>query len=538
MGMEAKLSVKDILCTKHFKDAKVVAGHDGLQRLIRWVHVLEVTAIDDLLHGNELILSTGVGWKEGHVSFYSLVEEFIRCNAAGICIELGTYISEIPPTIIELANKHGFPIITFAKQVKFIDITHEIHSLLIQRHYQILTDLEHYSNSLNQLLLSSSPHRKILHLLHDQLKVTVYYIPAKGDVEVIPLQKSSEKMTCTASLKEHLTAKPNVSCQPVQAGNHIFADLFIVSADRELTQLDHLILNRSATALAQIRMRDLYFEEQRREEDGHWISSWLKGEYSEVQLQSYLLDMNATLNVNSCTVMLFKTNQIAKVKTEFTYYKMYARTIFERKGIYPFMHIEKDTVIFILVNMRKDSDFKCRVQEVIQHLREGKFANKEQFSQSEWSVGKIVTKLSLIKNSYHTAKETMNLRKQLPNELLDYFYEDLYIFRLVLAAQDQGVLQDFIYDYIGPVLEHDQGTNGELLKTLKVYLRCKGAKKETAEQLHIVRQTLYHRLERLYELIGQDFMEPYKRQAIEASIAAYDYTSASKLPNEYQIKFS
>ncbi|MFP3846118.1 helix-turn-helix domain-containing protein, partial [Priestia filamentosa] len=64
-----------------------------------------------------------------------------------------------------------------------------------------------------------------------------------------------------------------------------------------------------------------------------------------------------------------------------------------------------------------------------------------------------------------------------------------------------------------------------------------GAKKETAEQLHIVRQTLYHRLDRLYELIGRDFMEPYKRQAIEASISAYEYASASKFSYEYISKF-
>ena len=62
--------------------------------------------------------------------------------------------------------------------------------------------------------------------------------------------------------------------------------------------------------------------------------------------------------------------------------------------------------------------------------------------------------------------------------------------------------------------------NGELLKTLNIYLQCKGSKTETAEQLHIVRQTLYHRLDKIYELIGNDFMESYKRQAIEVAISA------------------
>ena len=55
-----------------------------------------------------------------------------------------------------------------------------------------------------------------------------------------------------------------------------------------------------------------------------------------------------------------------------------------------------------------------------------------------------------------------------------------------------------------------------------MYLQCKGSKTETAEQLHIVRQTLYHRIDKIYELIGNDFMDPYKRQAIEVAISAYE----------------
>ena len=40
---------------------------------------------------------------------------------------------------------------------------------------------------------------------------------------------------------------------------------------------------------------------------------------------------------------------------------------------------------------------------------------------------------------------------------------------------------------------------------------CNGSKKETAEQLYVVRQTLYHRLEKLEELLGTDFMASPKR---------------------------
>ena len=154
MNFDVKLSMHEILQNKYFRDAKVIAGKAGLYRPVRWVHVLEVTSIENLLSGNELILSTGIGWKGDKEVLGSLVQQSIDANAAGLCIELGPYISTVPQEVIELADSHDFPLIVFFKEVRFIDITQEIHSLLIKKHYQILSDLEEYSNRLNQLLLS------------------------------------------------------------------------------------------------------------------------------------------------------------------------------------------------------------------------------------------------------------------------------------------------------------------------------------------------------------------------------------------------
>ncbi|MCP5972660.1 helix-turn-helix domain-containing protein, partial [Klebsiella pneumoniae] len=50
-----------------------------------------------------------------------------------------------------------------------------------------------------------------------------------------------------------------------------------------------------------------------------------------------------------------------------------------------------------------------------------------------------------------------------------------------------------------------------------------GSKQETAKRLFIVRQTLYHRIEKLESFLGADFMEADKRLALELMLKAYDY---------------
>ncbi|MBT2756306.1 PucR family transcriptional regulator [Mesobacillus foraminis] len=534
MNLEVKLSVHEILKNQHFKHAKVVAGKAGLCRLVRWVHVMEVTSISDLLNGNELILSTGIGWKRDKNTFCSLVQQSIDSNAAGLCIELGPYVSMIPQEVIELADAHDFPLIVFQKEVRFIDITQEVHSLLIKKHYQILSDLEEYSNRLNQVLLSSNPQQKILQLLHDHLKMTVFYISNQGKVQVNYKKPREEQDEIFEQLKGNkIPPQMNVAHQSVQALNQTFADLFIISETGAITEFDSLILDRSAIALAQSLLRELYIEEQRKAKEAEWVSCWLEGGHSNDQIHKYLQELEPNLKPNGCTVLLCKADNLQKIISEFTYLKVYFRSIFEQRGVFMLSHIQRNQLAFILLNNSKADDFKYRVQEGIDCLKGSEFIKKQRFSRLEFGVGKFTSNLSHVQRIYHTAAETLNIREKMPNELTSYFYEDLYIFRLVLAANDQGILTDFISDYLGPVLSHDEQTNGELLKTLKVYLQCKGAKKETADQLHIVRQTLYHRLNKLYELIGSDFMEPYKRQAIEVAISGYEYISTSNPAYEY-----
>src|SRR5690625_5498510 len=72
--------------------------------------------------------------------------------------------------------------------------------------------------------------------------------------------------------------------------------------------------------------------------------------------------------------------------------------------------------------------------------------------------------------------------------------------------RDKEDVKEIISDSLGPILKYDQERGTELLKRLQVYLEHLGAKNETAEALHIVRQTLYHRLNRIELLLGEDFM--------------------------------
>lgn len=529
MNSVIKLSVQEILMNKHFQNAKVIAGKNGLYRTVKWVHVMEITHIGSLLNGNELILSTGVGWKGDKKVFLSLLKQLIDSKAAGLCIELGMYIPSVPQEIIELAELHNFPLIVFYNEVRFVDITQDVHTLLMKKHYQMISDLEDYSHQLNQLLLTSNSQPKILQLLHDQLHMTVMYRSSEVEVQIISEKTPAEQEKIIKLLKEDNVPEDIIIFrQSIQALDQKFADLFIVS-ESDITEFESLIVDRSATALAQNFLRELYVEERRKAEETEWIQKWLDGVHSEERIHRYVIDLEPNLKVNGCTVLLCKIDDLDQKRSDFTYLKIIVRSVFEQQGFFLLSTLRKNQMIFILLNKRKTKDWQRRIQAGIDQLQKTELMEKQKVGQIQFGVGKFIDKLIHVKKCYHTAQESLIIQENMPKGHVSYFYDDLHIFRLVSIANEQGVLDDFISDYLGPVIIYDKQNNGNLMKTLDAYLKCNGSKQETATNLYIVRQTLYQRLQKLNELLGEDFfMDFYKRQAIEFAITAYDYLFASK----------
>ncbi|MEN1969808.1 helix-turn-helix domain-containing protein [Lentibacillus sp. N15] len=69
-----------------------------------------------------------------------------------------------------------------------------------------------------------------------------------------------------------------------------------------------------------------------------------------------------------------------------------------------------------------------------------------------------------------------------------------------------------------------------LLITLESILDNNSSYKLAAQQLFVVRQTLYHRMNKIKEILREGFLDSPKRLAIEFSIKAYRYLQ--KLSNK------
>ncbi len=534
-----QLTVRDVLQHKCFKNAKVIAGEDGLDNVIRWVHIMEVTNFEELLNGSELILSTGIGWKDFKKTSVDYLERLIRANVSGLCIELVKYANEIPEKMIELANKHNMPIIVFYQEVRFIDITQDINTELMNNQYKILSDLEEFSRKLNYTMLLPNAFKRVLKLINQYLNVQVIYL-AKNTEETIfvPLQHEMEQIKLIETVKnfkekrlvnrnkQFIAANGSYVGQPVQALDHKFADLVIFPKYKNATEYELLVLDRCANAISQDLVRIFYMEEQRKQKEQQWVYEWLNGEYHAEEIQQYISSLDSTLKPNGATVCICRLNQVLD-DSKHSYFLAILRNVLQSHGYFLISLYDHKQFTLIFINQRSLTDWKERLKKALNHVNQMNLYEIEASNHALFGVGKMIVDLEKIQESYDTAKEALLIQNQakLSDEI---FYEDLHIYRLVSSLSKTINLHDYINEYIGTVIEYDQMHNSELLYTLRVFLESNGSKNDAAKRLFVVRQTLYHRLDKLKELLGEDFMDASKRSTIEFSLHAHRYMNPPK----------
>lgn len=533
------LTVRDILKRKTFSSAKVIAGSKGLTRQVKWSHILETTEFKSLINGGELILTTGVGLQLNLSTQIEYVEYLIEKNAAGMCIELGTYLREIPTELIHLAEEHDFPIIVFNEIVKFVDITQDLHTLIINQHHQMLSQLDTLSRKFIDLSLTPNGILKILQELHHHLQQSVlfitddsksYYYPSEIRNLETPIRSFIEQ-----SPSDHLEARTftldneTFALMPVKGLGQIWGHICLPVKQLMPNEFFFLILDRAALAIVQILLRNRTMEERKQNMEDKLVRNLLKGrEYEQDDIQTYLPSTSRNMYFRVFIIRMdFPEVNIGEDDWEEVKLQrsMLVRSLFKRLGFFPAVSSRKTEISVIASfiaaeHLKNDTD---RFEQIIQSILQTKEKSFMDGSKCSFGISRVYKTIDQAKDGYQEAMEVLQMHSsQIANS---YFYEHLGIYRLLLLLKESGQIQDYINDYLKVVFEFDQKMESDLFTTLCVYLECNGVKNEAADRLFIVRQTLYNRLEKLGTLLGKDFMEPSNRLALEVAIKAHQLIS-------------
>lgn len=170
---------------------KLAAGRGGMDSAVRWVHMVEDSGVPGLLHGGELIFTTGIGLS-GTDNLLPFVRELKEHGAAGLVVNLGPYIDSIPPKVLVYCEEQEFPLFTLPWEVHIIDVTYEFCRRIIDSEEQETS----LANALRGLIFDGERRGEYVKTLEQQsfggsADYTLIAVSAEGGMKTSAALKSS-----------------------------------------------------------------------------------------------------------------------------------------------------------------------------------------------------------------------------------------------------------------------------------------------------------------------------------------------------------
>ena len=122
------------LCTENDNQFKLSlrAGGNGFRNAVTWVHMVEDTYIIPYFHGSELAVTTGIKMTSDPLWLNDLVRELKGRGAAGLIVNTGKYISDLPQEVLHYCEEQEFPLLTMPWEIHVTEMLQTFCTRIIQ----------------------------------------------------------------------------------------------------------------------------------------------------------------------------------------------------------------------------------------------------------------------------------------------------------------------------------------------------------------------------------------------------------------------
>src|SRR4051794_23804024 len=162
-------------------DVRLHAGEAGLDRPVRWVHISELLDPTPWLSGGELLLTTGLQLNEADKA-RAYLERLSSHELAGLGFGTGFDPAAVPPELVQIADRRGFPLFEVPYEVPFIAITEKAFTHIVNEHYAVLQRAISAHERLERIVLSERGLDGVAAALSSLIGGPALIFDARGDV--------------------------------------------------------------------------------------------------------------------------------------------------------------------------------------------------------------------------------------------------------------------------------------------------------------------------------------------------------------------
>ncbi len=518
----------------------MIAGADRLDARVRWVHSAEVTDIAHLLRGGELVLTTGIALPDEPGRLRRYVGELAEVGASGLIVELGRkYARTLPAALISAAEEYGLPLIAWAREVPFVDVTEAVHEQIIDTQLAELRASDQLHEVFTQLSVDGAPPVEVIRqaarlagcpVVLENLSHQVLAADAAGD-DPAELLTSWETRSRAVRTEERTAYDESAQwlVSVVGARGEDWGRL-IIAGTGPPTPREVVLIERAATTLALGRLLERQAQGLERQAHGSVISGILAHAYSDPQ--------EAAARARALGVPLNGRRLLGIV----------VLPCHEDGGPPPLAELAdataaacRDASLAALVGTLDEGSPQARVGvlaslparaederilgEVARRLRAHRAVPRSADGDTRGFVmaaGSIVESIRDVRRSFLEAEQVAEVASRRGDDRPFYRLPDLRLRGLLHLLRDDARLQTFAERELGPLLTHDAQRGGDLIGVLGLYLGSGRNKALAAQRAHLSRPALYERLRRIERILDADLEDVESCVSLHVALLALD----------------
>lgn len=127
------LTVREMLGQDAMRGTRIIAGAEGLDRVVRRLNVMTVPNIVRWTKQDEFLLTTGYPLPREPGEFGALIEQLAAKGLAGLGVKLDEYLAEVPADAVELADRAAFPIVVIPATSPLDDVLSQTFETIVNR---------------------------------------------------------------------------------------------------------------------------------------------------------------------------------------------------------------------------------------------------------------------------------------------------------------------------------------------------------------------------------------------------------------------
>lgn len=477
------VTVKDILRLPILKNAKLVGGLEGLNRIVRSIDIMEIPEIKPWLREGEILLTTTYSIRNEPNLLPKLVEDLAQAGAAALAFKPERFIHQIPEEMIEVSNCYQLPVIAIPAEIPSIDITHSVMELVLNWRTALLSRAEEIGTKLTTMVLENQGLQALAGNVSKLLDAPISVLDNKGCV--MAQSPEARILDIGSGMKWNITVNKQFAGQLIVHKESLDAmEQICVDQARVVFSLE--LMRKKTAEETEIRLRGNFIDE---------LLSDLPPSELEVKKKGRQLDFDADKFWEISLIEGYDSRLDEAVLSDLRALLMSEG---KKKNLRPHMEIRGAQILLFLPAVEEESTLWLDILKlwIDHHLEEDK-------ARIRVGMGNKYFLWNMYK-SYREARKALEIGRKMYSQYSLIQYENVEVYEIIADVAENKELSNLFQKKLGKLLLYDQETRSELLKTLFIYLELGKNMQETAKRLFIHRNSVKYRLERIEEIAQLD----------------------------------